>query len=168
MSHVLGHVPYLGFTSHMPGHVGSHGHVPLWGLQGHVSVLTITCRDEHSSSQGVAWDAMMTRPPNAPPWNPSPRIDLAGPGLSPEEASANGAKRIARQLATAGIPLPTLQELTPAEHDTHYAETQRHFNMGPGSGTTWESVVEVEYFVEGERLANPPNGYFHPSMSIIR
>jgi hypothetical protein len=56
----------------------------------------------------------------------------------------------------------------PAEHDTHYTETQRRFNMGPGSGTTWESVVEIEYFVEEERLANLPNGYFHPGMSIIR
>jgi hypothetical protein len=109
-------------------------------------------------------------PSNTSPRDPSPRTDLAGPGLSPEEASVNAARKIVKQLAAAGNPFPTLRELTARDHNIHNEETRCHFAMGPGtsSGTTWDSVAEVDYFIEGERLAGLPNGYFYPSMPAYR
>lgn len=109
-------------------------------------------------------DAEMAGPSNAPRINLVPRTDLAGPGLSPEEASNNSASRIARQLATAGIPLPTLREMTAEDHSIHSKEVQHRLSMGPGSGTTWESVVEAKYLVQGEQRVHLPNGYFYPGM----
>jgi hypothetical protein len=110
----------------------------------------------------------MAGPSNLHLGNRLPRTDLAGPGLSPEEASANAVAKIVKQLADAGIPLPTPRELTTVDHRTHSEETRRRFDMGPGSGTTWESVLEVEYFVQGEQAAKLPNGYFYPGMPEIR
>ncbi|KAN0124266.1 hypothetical protein V8E52_001915 [Russula decolorans] len=105
-------------------------------------------------------------PSNTSPRDPSPCTDLAGPGLSPEEASVNAARKIVKQLAAAGNTFPTLRELTARDHNIHNEETRRRFAIGPGSGTTWDSVAEVDYFIEGERLAGLPNGYFYPLASM--
>lgn len=117
-----------------------------------------------NSLSAVIPDEEMAGPSNGPFVNQSPRTDLAGPGLSPEEASTNAAAKITKRLAELGIPLPTPRELTTRYQSIHNAEIRRRMGMGPGSGTTWESVVEVDLFIEGERTAHLPSGYFYPEM----
>ena len=122
----------------------------------------------NTSSSDQPTHADLGGPSNVPLRDPSPRTDLAGPGLSPEEASANAVTKAIKQLAAAGNPLPTHRELTAKDHSIHEEETRRRFAMGPGSGTTWQSVVEADFFIEGEQRGHLPNGYFYPGMPANR
>jgi hypothetical protein len=108
-------------------------------------------------------DTAEAGPSSAPLRNPL-RTDLSGPGLSPEEAAANTVARALVQLFAAGVPLPAPSELTAEDKRTHLEEERRRMSMSMNNQTTWEDVAEIDYFIQGERIAQLPSGYFHPGM----